>query len=177
MKDFRLRTSTNRKEITVTDKQATEPRILKIGTCTSLSGRTTLTYHVGYRDDVCFRIWATSGKGVFSKEWVCASDIQKLLKEHESLTAPLMLPLFTVGRSVNSAGFLLAVLKNEGLVSLSEEHPHQYVRADPAAFVEAMSALIKSGVSLDAAQSPVIAKTRRRGRVAAWPSSDEAQGG
>jgi hypothetical protein len=162
---------------------AVDLRILKIATCQSLSGRASLTYHVGTRDDrdVCFRIWDTSGKGVFSKEWVCASDIHKVLKEHDALTAPVMLPLFKVGRSVNSAGFLLAVLKNEGLVALSEEHAHQYVRTDPTAFVEEITALIAAGVSLDAAQVPSMKKTRRRGRVAAWDaacaSEDPSKGG
>jgi hypothetical protein len=160
----------------------TEPRILKISTCQSLSGRTTVTYHVGCRDerDVCFRLWKTSGKGVFSKEWVCASDIHVLLKEHDSLTAPLLLPLFTVGRSVNSAGFLLAVLKNEGLVSLSEEHAHQYVRTDPAAFAAEIMQLIKSGVSLDAnkdAPPPKeTGKKKARGATGAPPWGTDGSG-
>lgn len=164
----------------MTRELAIEPRILKIGACPSLSGRTTITYHVGCREerDVCFRIWKTSGKGVFSREWVCASDIQKVLRAHDSLTAPLMLPLFTVGRSVNSAGFLLAVLKAEGLVALSEEHAHQYVRMDPAAFITAITELINTGVSLDAAaDAPATTKktTRRKAAAPVWESEPKSE--
>jgi hypothetical protein len=156
------------------EQTASDLRIIKTASCLSVSGRTTIGYHIGLRDerDVCFRVWKTSGKGVFSKEWVCASDIHKVLGQHDSLTAPMLLPLFTVGRSVNSAGFLLAVLKNEGLVTLSAEQPHAYVKANPSAFIQVVTTLMKSGVSLNAeADSPAIKKTRR-GRTVAWQAAE-----
>lgn len=147
-----------------------EPRIVKISTCPSLSGRTSIVYHVGVRadNDVCFRIWGTTGKGVFSREWVCASVIQKLLGQHKTLTAPTLLPVFEVGRSVNTSGFLLAVLKNEGLVALSEDEPHKYVRVQSERFVSEVAALIESDTSLDAlADAPALEKAGKRGRRAA----------
>lgn len=157
---------------------APEPRILKIGTCQSLSGRTAITYHLGVRDnnDVCFRVWDTSGKGVFSKEWVCASAIQKVLGQHTLLAAPTLLPVFAIGRSVNTAGFLLAVLKHEGLVALSEDEPHKYVRVQSDKFVTETAALIKSGANLDPVKdAPATEAGGRRGRrkaaVPAWETS------
>ena len=155
---------------------ASEPRILKIATCPSLSGRASLTYHVGFRDerDLCFRIWDTSGKGIFSKEWVCAPEIQKVLGQHESLSAALLLPLFKVGRSINTAGFLLAALRNEGLVALDPEEAHKYVRVESQAFVAEMTELMKSGVSPDPGQVTAIRKTRRPGRVSPWHSEPQA---
>lgn len=160
----------NHKGIHMGEQNAATHRILKIVTCPSLSQRASLTYHVGCdtKGDVCFRIWETSGRGIFSKEWVCASDIQKLLAQHELLTAPSLLPLFRVGRSVNTAGFLLAALKNEGLVALSEEEPHKYVRRNPAEFVREITALMESGVCLDEATQPAIKKQRRGSRAPAW---------
>lgn len=149
------------------EQAATDPRILKIGVSPSLSGRTNITYHVGVRgkDEICFRIWATSGKGVFSKEWVCASAIQKELGQHKLLAAPTLLPVFAVGRSVNTAGFLLAVLKHEGLVALSKDEPHKYVRVQSEKFVAETAALIKSGVSLDAvADAPAVEKVGKGGK-------------
>lgn len=129
----------------------TEPRIVKIAVCPSLSERTSITYHLGCRDndEISFRIWATSGKGVFSKEWVCASDIQKVLDQHQLLNATTLLPVFKIGRSVNTAGFLLAVLKHEQLVAQHPDEAHKYVPVQPEKFVAAMATLIKSGVSLD----------------------------
>lgn len=157
-----------------------EPRILKICTCPSLSGRASITYHVGHRgsNEVCFRIWDTSGKGIFSKEWVCAPDIQKVLAQHESVAALTLLPLFKVGRSVNTAGFLLAALKNEGLVQLSPEVAHHYVPVASKGFMEEVQALIKSGTSLDPGVVPPIKKTRKGSRSASppWPSEPAAQG-
>jgi hypothetical protein len=154
-----------------------EHRILKVATCLSLSGRSMLTYHLGASaaGDVCFRIWDTDGKGIYSKEWVCAGDIQKVLAQHQSIAAPLLLPLFKVGRSVNSAGFLLAALKNEGLVTNHPEEPHRYVRVESLAFVEEVTRLMKAGVSLDSEQVPAMKKRRRGGRVPAW--SAETVGG
>lgn len=160
-----------------------EPRIVKIGTCLSLSERTSITYHVGCRDkdDVCFRIWDTSGKGVFSKEWVCASDIQKVLGQHKALNATSLLPVFRVGRSVNTAGFLLAVLKHEQLVAQSPDEAHKYVRVQSEKFVAETAALIKSGISLDpVADAPATEKAGKKGRRKPggppWNSSAESAG-
>lgn len=158
----------------MSNQQATEPRILKISTCPSLSGRASITYHVGHRgkDEVCFRIWDTSGKGIFSKEWVCASEIQKVLIQNETLAAPTLLPLFKVGRSVNTAGFLLAVLKSEGLVELSPDVAHRYVPVASRSLMEEVQALVKAGTNLDPGAVPPIKKTRKGVRSAAppWPS-------
>jgi hypothetical protein len=169
----------------VKEQSASEPRILKIVTCPSLSGRASLTYHVGCTDkgEVCFRIWNTASKGVFSKEWVSATDIRKVLAQHESVAALMLLPVFQVGRSVNTAGFLLAALKNEGLVSLSPTAAHRYLPVESKSFAEEVSALIKAGTSLDAsADAPVAVKesARRkkpRGPAAAAPWDVEAKAG
>lgn len=165
-------------ENTMNQTTVPEPRILKIGSCQSLSGRTSITYHLGVRgsNDICFRIWDTTGKGVFSKEWVCASAIQKVLGQHALLAAPTLLPVFTIGRSVNTAGFLLAVLKHEGLVALSEDEPHKYVRVQSDQFVAETAALIKSGANLDPVKkAPATEKVGKRGRRSAsappWDSS------
>jgi len=122
-----------------------EQRILRINTCPSLSGRTSITYHVGYSEvnEVSFRIWATSGKGVFSKEWVSAAAIDKVLRQHKLLAAPSLLPVFKVGRSVNTAGYLLAVLKEEGLVALPEDTAHKYVRRASEKFTAEVAKLIE----------------------------------
>ena len=149
------------------EPSVTEPRIVKIAVCPSLSERTGITYHVGFRDkdDICFRIWDTSGKGVFSKEWVCASDIQKVLGKHKLLNATTLLPVFKVGRSVNTAGFLLAVLKHEQLVVQSPDEAYKYMPVLSDKFVAELAALIKSGASLDLVENaPETEKGGKRGR-------------
>jgi hypothetical protein len=151
-------------------------RILKIVTCFSLSGRSQLTYHVGASEagDVCFRIWDTDGKGIYSKEWVCAADIHKLLAQEQSIAAQMLLPLFKIGRSVNSAGFLLAALKNEGLVTNHPEEPHRYVRVDSSGWVEEVTGLMKAGTNLDQEQVPPMKKRRKGSRAPAWAAPSEA---
>ena len=144
-----------------------EPRIVKIAVCPSLSERTSITYHLGCRDndEISFRIWNTSGKGVFSKEWVYASDIQKVLDQHQLLNATTLLPVFKVGRSVNTAGFLLAVLKYEQLVAHDPDEAHKYVPVQPEKFVAAMAALTNSGASLDPVETaPATEKWEKGGR-------------
>ena len=147
------------------EPSATEPRIVKIAVCLSLSERTSITYHWGCRDndDICFRIWDTSGKGVFSKELVSASDIQKMLDQHQLLNATTLLPVFKVGRSVNTAGFLLAVLKHEQLVVQSPDEAYKYMPVSSEKFVAAMAALIKSGVSLDPVENAPAAEKGKKG--------------
>lgn len=59
-------------------------KVLKKATCKTLSGKSTLTYHVGADSDdeihVC--VHANTGGGFFSNEWVSMKDIQSVLEEH-----------------------------------------------------------------------------------------------
>ena len=103
-------------------------RIVKIASCPSLSGKSTLKYNVGCTPDskIYFRVFENSGGGFFSQEWISLGAIQKALDKASSdkeLTSFLLYPLFS-GRSQNSPGFLLAAVKAEGLVqSIHEEAP------------------------------------------------------
>jgi len=47
----------------------TDIRVLKIGTCRSLSGTSDLTYHLGAdaNDNLHIRLWANSAGGLHSK--------------------------------------------------------------------------------------------------------------
>jgi hypothetical protein len=184
LKVFSLLNQPTQRRNRMSEQQTLEPRILKINTCASLSGRTSITYHVGCMGarDVCFRVWNTSGKGVFSKEWVAASDIQKVLAQHESLSAPSLLPVFQVGRSVNTAGYLLAVLKEEGLVVQADDEAHKYVRMQSERFVSEAASLIKAQVSLDpVTDAPAVHKTAkgkagRGAKVPAWEANASGDG-
>ena len=54
-------------------------RIIKIASCPTLSQSSTVTYHIGCdaKGEVLFRIWATSGGGTFSKEWISLKAVQQ----------------------------------------------------------------------------------------------------
>ena len=124
-----------------------EFRVLRTGTCPSLSGRSKLTYEIACGSDNALhvRIAKNSGNGFFHEGWVAWERVQTLLDKNASkpITCHTLTPLFK-GLSVNTPGFLLAALKQEGLVEPSEEYARCYQRADPAQFFRDMKALLTS---------------------------------
>jgi len=127
--------------------KAPEMRILKVGTCPSLSRGSTLTYHIGCNSEseVHFRIWGNTGGGLFGKEWVPWSRIEAAL-ETCPVTAGTLKRSGAFRGNSNTRGFMLAVLKVEGLVEPLEGQGH--MKADPARFLQAMEALIASGTDI-----------------------------
>jgi hypothetical protein len=102
-----------------------EMRILKTGECSSLSGRSTLTYQIACNNDneVYIALTGNSGKGIFNKDWFELEEIHSLLANQEKVTSGSLHELFD-GRSSNSAGFILAVLLKEGVLKVSPENRH-----------------------------------------------------
>jgi hypothetical protein len=137
--------------------QTDDFRILKIATCPSLSGKSTLTYHVGCEgtSGIRFRVYDNSGGGFWSKEWVSTDGIQRALGKDPLITAASLNAIFS-GKSANNAGFLLAVLKHEGLVGRSKEKPRCYERTESEAFVAEVKALMESGANLDPDEKPKV---------------------
>ena len=140
--------------------QKTQPidlnlRILKIGTCPSLSGKSKLTYHIGCDDKsaIHFRVFANTGSGFFSNEWVAADSIGKVLGEGSNITSFTLHSIFK-GRSLNNGGFLLAALKQEKLVQQAADTQRCYQLADPGAFMAEMKLLIDSPVDVTAEVKP-----------------------
>jgi hypothetical protein len=124
-------------------------RIVKIASCPSLSGKSTLKYNVGCTPDskIYFRVFENSGGGFFSHEWISLAAIQKALDKASSdkeLTSFLLYPLFS-GRSQNSPGFLLAAVKAEGLVRASTKKRRCFERADDSVFLAEVQAWMASG--------------------------------
>ena len=149
-------------------------RIIKVGTCLSLSGKSNLNYHIGHAiadtedsataaaaDSIMFRVNTNSSSGFFSREWVAMSKIQQELDKVPSghgITSFTLFPIFT-GRSQNSPGFLLAVLLNEGLVTHLPEKQRSYGRLPDAGFIAEMVKLIDAGVDLRGDAKSVPGKT------------------
>ncbi len=139
-------------------------RIIKVATCPSLSGKSTLTYHIGCNaeSDISLRVVNNTGGGFFSKEWISLNAIFQAFDKKavdKPIISLLLYPLFQ-GKSLNTPAFLLAVLRQEGLVSPLEDHPKHYERLDPEAFNSQMQQLIQSKVDLktDDAKPVVTAK-------------------
>lgn len=146
-------------------------RILKIGSCPNLSGKSTLAYHVGCNDksELFFRVYANSSSGYFSQEWVSLNTIQEAFAKvpaDSAITSSLMRDLF-VGKSTNTPGFVFAALLAEGLVQPSSIVERCYECTDGKAFFAEVQALIESDVNLDADAKP---KKASKKKVASEPA-------
>lgn len=125
-------------------------RIIKIATCPSSSGKANLTYHMGCNEDkeVYVRIVANTGGGYLSAEWVKLADIISALETAKlPITSFPLIKLFK-GKSTNTPGFMLAVLKHEGLVKPLEGKIRGYEKLDFTAFQHAVNQLAASDVDL-----------------------------
>ena len=153
-------------------QEHTEPsiRILKIATCPSLSGKTTLKYHIGCNadSDIQFRLFDSSGNGFFSKDWIALNAIQEIIDKlaGRPITSHIFNPLF-LGKSVNTAGFLLAVLLNESLLAPMQDKPRCYERKNIDGFISGIEALIASGVNLKIDDKPPAKATAPKGKKSA----------
>ena len=135
-------------------------RVLKIGTCPTLSGKSKLTYQVGCnaKSEVQLCIAGNTGGGFFNNDWVSLEALQQQLDKGPSdkpITSHALYPIFR-GRSINTPAFLMAVLKHEGFVSAKDKQ-RSYDRLEPKAFMAEVKALMASKVSL-APAAPVTPK-------------------
>ncbi|SDZ16610.1 hypothetical protein [Nitrosomonas sp. Nm58] len=147
-------------------------RVLKIGSCSSLTGKSTLTYQIGCtaESDIQFRVASNTGGGFFSDEWVAFNTIQEAFDKQPKerpIISLILYPLFQ-GRSLNTPAFLLAVLKAEGLVKPLGDKKRGYERIDPAEFMAEIRKLINTTVDLKAEEgkqpSELASQPAKRGR-------------
>lgn len=92
------------------------------GECLSVSGRSMLTYVVGRHsteNTLHLRIAENSGKGMWCKDWATAEAIKKIVKGAHELTAKSFHSLHP-GKSINTGGFILAALRDLGLLRPNE---------------------------------------------------------
>ena len=139
--------------------------IVKVGTCPSLSGRSTLTYHLGSNAEggLHCRVVQNSGAGQFNADWISVEDIRKRLEQHPAekpLTSAVIGPVFR-GRSSNSPAFLFAVLKAEGLVLAKAEKDGGYLPGDFEAFKSVVSALLTASNDPPTESPPETPKKKR----------------
>lgn len=92
-------------------------KVLHSATCLSLSGKSNITYQIGGDEDanVYLRIYANTGGGFFSPEWVPLAEVQKFIADapkDKPLSSWSLHPLFR-GKSVNTPAFFMAALVHE----------------------------------------------------------------
>ena len=119
----------------------TNIRALKKATCPSLSGRSKLTYCIGQTAEanILLRIDKNSGGGKFNNDWHSLNIVLDLIsKAGETFAGSTLTPIFK-GQSVNTAGFIMAMLKKEGLIKPKNQN---YEKADPEKFMAELKALM-----------------------------------
>ncbi len=127
---------------TETQKPNSIINTLKVDSCSSLTGKSTLTYHIGCNAEsvMLLRVHANTGGGYFSKEWISLGVIQQAIeKQTKPFTSMLIRPMFQ-GKSSNTPAFLLAALKHEGVIKNSKKRGYEC--SDIAKFVAEIKALM-----------------------------------
>ena len=103
--------------------------IIQTSKCQTVSNKSTLTYHVGVDDEnqAFIRVNGNTGGGFFSNEWISLDHITSILGDvtGEHITSINLIPLFK-GKSVNTPGYILAVLLKEGLLAPVEDKKRKY---------------------------------------------------
>jgi hypothetical protein len=129
-------------------------RIIKLGSCPTLSGKGQLEYHIGHEvdGDIFFRMTLNSGGGYFSSEWVSFKVVQDALEKAPKPLTSFALSMLFRGKSVNTPSFLFAALLAEGLVQRDEENPRVYVCCEPTAFLDGINTLIDAGTDIKVAE-------------------------
>jgi len=103
-------------------------RIIKKGTCSSISpnSNSNLSYDVGYNDDssddssgdILFRVTANTGGGYMNTTYWSLKDVTDILAnlpDETPFKSTLFAPIFR-GKSANSMGFAVAVMRQEKLL-------------------------------------------------------------
>jgi hypothetical protein len=147
-------------------------RVLRNGTCPNLSGKSTLSYRVGVNEagGIMLQLVGNSNPGCFNNEWVKYVDVQDLLAKQDQgkgITSFTLVPIYR-GKSTNSPSFLFAVLKQEGLVKLSESKKRCYDRCSDAAFLAAVKKLI-DGKAVPASSNDKAGKNNKSKEAEATP--------
>jgi hypothetical protein len=121
-------------------------RVLKVGTCPSLSGRSTLTYHLGSSADseIHLRIHANSGHGCFGRDWVALRTLQQALAKAPGPITSGSLNATFAGRSQNTSDFVLAALFHEGLLQPLRD-TRGYQPSDGVEFMKEARRLLEKG--------------------------------
>ncbi len=126
----------------MTDIEIGVIQAFKADKCLSLSGRSTLTFELGLDPEkrLHLRVTHNTGKGHHNPGWVAYEAVEPLLMGAETLSASGLAKLFQ-GTSVNTAGFVMAVLKHLGAVQAVPDRRNAYQYATTTEWKEAKEAL------------------------------------
>ena len=131
-------------ETEITEENLSPIETIHTGECFSLSGQSTLTYAIGRHPEdhsLHLQIVANTGGGMFCDEWSSGADIDAIVQSHPVLISRSLGELHT-GRSINTGGFVLAILKHLGMVKVTAENSRHHANVPGTTFAQvALSAM------------------------------------
>ena len=138
-------------------------RVLKEGNCPSLTGRSTLSYQLGLKDEseLYLRLISNTGSGFFSKEWIACTVIEQLITGAAELTSTSFKTLFP-NKSVNTGGFVMAVIKALGLIQTNVLNSRWHEQAKEVTFEQVAIEAIVFAEETEKPASPKATDKRKR---------------
>ena len=136
---------------------------LYTGECPSVSGRSLLTYIVGKHDTegtLHLRIAGNNGKGMWCKDWASVQAIEAIVMGSSELNAKSFHCLHP-GKSINTGGFVLAALRDLGLVRPVEANTRHHEHVPTSTVERAVTERLERG---EATSAP---KARRKTKESA----------
>jgi hypothetical protein len=118
--------------------------VIHTGECLSVSGRSVLTFAIGrHADDGTLHLAITgnSGGGMWCRDWCSASAIQDVVLGEAGLTSKSFHVLHQ-GKSINTGGFILAAVKELGLIRANEENTRVHEHVPTTTFEKVVMARI-----------------------------------
>lgn len=139
-------------------------RVLKSGSCPSLTGRSTLGYQLGCKgeSELYMKLVSNTGSGFFSKEWIQCSLIEQLITGATELTSTSFKTLFP-NKSVNTGGFVMAVVKALGLIQTNVDNSRWHEHTKEITFEQVA---IEAMVQEEEAQRESGTKGKRKSKEA-----------
>lgn len=161
---------------------------LKTGTAPKLGLRAEGGIHYSIlcdadRQNLFVMVTGNDGGGYFSKEITPMANILACLPNEDGATfAGKVLSRACVSRTANQPGFLMAILRHEGLTTGASDKPHQHVRTGdvaqwsaamlehpgepyvPTAISEVSSPTVEAAVDPDPAPSEQSASSKKRSK-------------
>ena len=123
-------------------------RILKTASCPSLTGTSELSYYIAIdaEEVIQFKVTSNSQSGHFSEEWIAYNDAKEAFPIGPFSSVPLR--TLYKNKSLNTPGFLLAALLNEGVVEKEPGKRLLFRTCPDDAFLAEMQKLIDAGSDL-----------------------------
>ncbi len=130
--------------------------------CPSITGRSVLTFQAGrdpQSNEPQLRILRNSGRGMACKDWAPVAHIDAILAKADPVTARTFHDVHP-GKSINTGGFILAILKALGVVQPKDDHSRQHERVPGTTVLQALAARIAEANAADTGS-----KTRRKAKA------------